>query len=134
MDTIKRIFQYLVSDDYKGPLIIAPGAPPVCSTREGMQVAGEFVLTAEDVLDTLVYLKTLVPITSLNAVEGLASQRLGSSPDWAAKAGTMPESDTFSFGILDVGRFRVSFLTQRGTKIVSIARIPRDIPDLSTLC
>lgn len=134
LKTIKRIIQYLISDEYRGPMIIAPGAPPVCHTRDGMEVAAEIVLTAEDVVDTLVYLKALVPIASLNAVDGLATQPLSNSPEWSAKVAAMPESDTFSFGILDVGRFRVSFLTQRGSKIITISRIPLDIPDLGTLC
>jgi hypothetical protein len=134
LKAIKRILEYLVHDSYEGPLIIAPGAPPVCRTPDGMHVAADVILTAQDVIDTLICLKSLEPIASLSAVESLSPQTLGVSPDWAAKASGLKESDSFSFGIMEVGRFRVDFLTQRGSKIVSIARIPLEIPDLGTLC
>ncbi len=134
MKSIKSIVDYLIDDDYRGPLIIAPGAPPVCRGRAGMEVATDVILTAQNVVDALVYLKGLEPIASRSTVQALMTQDIGVSPDWAAKAASLPEADSFSFGILEVGRFRVDFLTQRGSKIVSIARIPLEVPSLDSFC
>jgi twitching motility protein PilT len=137
MRALKRILEHLLGSDYKGPLILAPGAPPVCRDQSGVQVVLELILTAEDVTDILVHLKALQPITGLATVK--ASMETAAPPGasdrtWAAKSRILAEAETFSFGILEVGRFRVDYLTQRGTRIVSVARIPFEIPETSTIC
>jgi len=93
--------------------VIAPKAPPVSQTADGLQVAMTVVLDAADVLDTL------------TALRGRAART-----DTLALA----ESETFTFGIRDVGRIRVSYITQRGTKVVRISRIPSRIPDPDAVC
>jgi twitching motility protein PilT len=93
-------------------ILMVPGAPPISKTTDGISVALNVVLTAEDIADTFMALKAQAPRT-----EG----------DTAVNAGT------FSFGIRKVGRFRVSHATQRGTKVLSITRIPSQVPNIKSL-
>ncbi|MFC1453139.1 hypothetical protein ACFLSJ_07350 [Verrucomicrobiota bacterium] len=137
MKRLKRILEYLMGSEYVGPLIMAPGAPPVCKNEQGVQVALEFVMSAEDIVDSLIYLKRLSPMadmSSLSTLTDVSSPHLRSDPEWASEANGLADSEIFSFGILRVGRFRVSSLTQRGSKIVSIARVPFGVPALDTIC
>jgi twitching motility protein PilT len=40
----------------------------------------------------------------------------------------------FSFGVKGVGRIRVNYATQRGSKILTIVRVPFTIPELKAVC
>jgi twitching motility protein PilT len=46
----------------------------------------------------------------------------------------MPPSGSFSFGVPEVGRFRVSYLTQRGSKAFRVIRVPFRVPSPSEAC
>jgi twitching motility protein PilT len=133
MNATKAIFEYLVKTKGASSIIIAPGAPPVTKTAEGLNVALNLVLSAEDVRETLRALRRLRPQASLVSL----SSALGSLAEHVEKttdAKGPDASGTFSLGITDVGRFRVSYLTQRGTKILSIVGIPYEIPELEQIC
>ena len=85
-------------------------APPVDRTADGLRIALTRVLDPSDVADTL---STLLAKASV--------------PGGLAAAGN------FSFGIKGVGRFRVTYITQRGSKVVSIARVRIGVPDIAAL-
>lgn len=94
-------------------IVIAPNAPPINRSSSGCDVAMNVVFTPADVEDVLVQLSR----TAL----GTARNEIGAS-------------GTFSFGVRDVGRFRVSYMTQRGSKVVRIVRVPAKITPLAALC
>lgn len=113
MNRASEIIVYLTEAKDSEILIIAPMAPPVDRTPRGLRVALHQILDASDVSDTLAALHS----------------RSHSTVDL-----TTSESGTFSFGLKDVGRFRVNFMTQRGSKVVSIIRVPVRMPDIGTIC
>jgi twitching motility protein PilT len=104
------ILDYLALESTPATVVLAPNAPPVAHARGELRVIQSYVLSASDVLDILMVFK------------GQAS-----NPD-------LGSSGTFSFGRREIGRIRVNYLTQRGSKIVSVERIPFDIPSLDALC
>jgi twitching motility protein PilT len=94
-------------------IIISPNAPPVGRTETGWKVLAGTVFTSEDVAEVLLHVSRE-----------------------AKKEGAVPlgQSGVFSFGLRDVGRFHVSFVTQRGSKTLRIMRIPVSPPILSDIC
>jgi len=114
MNRANEILDYLSEPKNPGGLILAPMAPPVSRSEGIVTVAIPSVFDAQDVTDTLAAFRT---------------RALASSADAA-----MPMSGSFSFGIRNIGRFRVNYATQRGSRVASILRIPHDIPTISTLC
>jgi twitching motility protein PilT len=108
-----EILKFLSSKDTGGALLVAPNAPPVTRTCDGIQVAMNAVLDADDVMDTLA---------------AFVAQAQQGSP------ASIPDSGSFSYGIKGVGRVRVSYMTQRGTKVLAVIRIPCRIPDLQEVC
>ena len=113
MNYSAQLLNVLAASDTVSTIVIAPNAPPVSRTSDGIRVAMNVVLDAADVLDTL---------TTLRAQ--------GGRNDSVSLSG----SGTFVFGIRDVGRIRVSHVTQRGSKVARITRIPFRIPDLDAIC
>jgi len=113
MNKSAEILKYLLKNKALGIVIMAPNAPPVTRNEQGVQVALNEILSAEDVSETLMAFRT--------CSGNIASATLG-------------PSGTFCFGIPKEGRFRVRYVTQRGSKIGSITRIPFDIPPCSALC
>ena len=113
MNHSSEILGYLASREAPERLVLAANAPPVCRTHDGIEVALNNLLSADDVGETLIALRSLAP-----TVDGSAIRRSGA----------------FSFGVRDVGRFRVNYATQRSSKVVTIARIPFAIPKPSDLC
>lgn len=112
MNRSADILQYLSETKDSEVIIIAPMAPPVDRSASGLRVALHQILDASDVADTLAALH--------NRATGMEGSDLEGS-------------GSFSFGLKDVGRFRVSFTTQRGSKVASITRVPVAVPDLENL-
>lgn len=113
MNRSQEILDYLTTDGKPCTVVLAPNAPPVVHSAGEVRVILSLVLSAGDVFDTLLALKSQSSKRELDAAS---------------------LSGAFSFGVRKVGRIRVTYLTQRGSKVVSIARIPFDIPALESLC
>jgi twitching motility protein PilT len=113
MNRSQEILDYLANDNRPCSVVLAPNAPPVMHSAGEVRVILSLVLSSGDVFDTLLALK---------------SQSLKRELDANSMSGA------FSFGLRKVGRIRVTYLTQRGSKVVSISRIPFDIPSLESLC
>ena len=112
MNRSQEILDYLAANPLHRTVVLAPNAPPVAHSAGEVSIILNVVLSASDVVDTLMWFK------------GLTSRRdLGN-----------PTAGTFSFGVRNVGRIRVLYLTQRGSKVVMVTRIPYDIPSLESVC
>lgn len=109
MNYAPRVFDQLAREGGYAEVVLAPGSRPAFRGRDGLRTWGEQRLTAEDVHETL---------TTLAA-------RVGGNPS------TLDRDGVFSFGIPNRGRFRVAYLTQRASYVVSITEIPLDVPDLA---
>lgn len=120
MDYTKRIFAYFGEDESRSHIVIAPSAPPIEQSPSGIKVALEAVLDDNDITDTLLGLRTY----------GGDMTKL--APHSAADMPSML-SETFCLSIRGVGRFRVSYLTQRGSKAITISRIPFVVPSVGDL-
>jgi twitching motility protein PilT len=110
MNYAPSILDYLAQSPDLTEVLLAPGSLPMRRDPAGMTPIGEATLSEQDVRDTLTTLiahtKTIAP----NAKSGV-----------------------FSFGIPQRGRFRVGFLTQRGTYAASILKVPFEVPQLADL-
>ncbi len=85
----------------------------IVERREGKLIRiSDSILTPEDVRDTLIALKSQTPIV----------------------VGPLGREGSFSFGIQNVGRFRVNYITQRGSYVIHILKTPYDVPLLDDLC
>lgn len=113
MNRSQEILDYLSEQTQPTFVVLAPNAPPVARIRNELSVIHSYVLSAGDVFDTLVGLKSQT-----------ARQRLDPAVN----------SETFSFSLRKAGRIRVSYLTQRGSKVVTVACVPFCIPTLESLC
>lgn len=113
MNRSQEILDYLSSEATPSAVILAPNAPPVVHEQGRVNLILSIVLNSNDVLDTLLSLKSM-------------TSKVGFDP--ASLSGT------FSFGLRNVGRIRVTYLTQRGSKLVMVTRIPFSIPELGMLC
>lgn len=113
MNRSQEILDYLSSEATPSAVVLAPNAPPVVHEQGRVKLILSIVLSSGDVLDTLLSLK------SMTAKVGFDAASL---------------SGTFSFGLRNVGRIRVTYLTQRGSKLVMVTRIPFSIPELGSLC
>jgi len=115
MNRSSEILEYLAREDTPATLILTPNAPPAARTPEGVRTASDDLMSPEDIDDTLATLRT--------RCRG-AGQEIG----------PIGNAGMFSFGVAEVGRFRVSYATQRGSKIVSVVKIPYQIPEAASLC
>jgi twitching motility protein PilT len=111
MNLATQLLQHLAAQKEFSEIMLVPG---MAATLRG---AGEFVpvggarLTPEDVRDALtVWMSQAQP-----------------SPGGIFREGA------FSFGAKDLGRFRVSYITQRGSYVARLKKIPVDAPELSNL-
>ena len=112
MNYAPQILNYLGSSSTVSEVFLAPNASPM-ERREGKLVRFmPVVLTNEDIRDTLVALK---------------SHASGS-------LGPLGKEGSFSFSIHKSGRFRVTYMTQGGSYVVSIIKIPFEIPTIEELC
>lgn len=115
MDRSAEIMAYMSSPDAVRMMILAPNAPPVGRGSTEISVPIQVVLDAVDVTDTL------------RGLRGHASGDRYGDFDF-------DETGTFSFGLPDVGRIRVNYVTQRGSKVISLHKVPFTVPAASELC
>lgn len=113
MKRAAEILEFLAKPETPNSVLIAPSAPPVTrAVGGGMDVALNILLDAGDVYDT---------IAALMAQAGHTSEE------------TMRPAGTFPVVVPGVGRFRVQFSTQRGSKVARISFIPFITPTLESL-
>lgn len=110
MNYASKIISYLAAEDRVAKVILVAGAPPIEKRGRELRIVVDTVFTSDDVRDTLAT---------------LASHAHHSGPADIGNQGV------FSFGIPSMGRFRVHHLTQRGSDMVCIQRMPFAIPDLA---
>lgn len=113
MNRSQDILDYLTAEESPSTVVLAPNAPPVVHAQGEVRVILPMILTAGDVFDTLLALKAMTSKRELDPASA---------------------SGIFSISLRKVGRVRVTYLTQRGSKVVTVARIPFDIPDLARVC
>jgi len=106
MNYLSHILTYLSDSQDTVELYLVPNAPIIERRDEKLIPISDKTLSAEDVRDTLLALKSYAPIT----VEPIGRE------------------GSFSFGIKDVGRIKVSYITQRGSFAINITKVPYRIP------
>ncbi len=111
MNIAPEILNYLGEKREFTEVILAPKASPVERRDRVINRIMDVILSPEDIRDTLVSLRSHTS-TSL---------------------GPLGREGFFSFGVPDIGRIRVTYLTQRGSYVVSIVKVPYDIPDLKEI-
>lgn len=112
MNYAPQILNYLGSVSTVSEVFLAPNASPM-ERREGKLVRFmPVVLTSEDIRDTLVALKSYA----------------------SGSLGPLGKEGSFSFGIHKSGRFRVTYMTQRGSYVISIIKTPFEVPTIEELC
>ncbi len=111
MNLAPEILNYLAEKREFTEVILAPKASPVERRDSRISRIMDMILSPEDIRDTLVSLRSHTP-TSL---------------------GPLGKEGFFSFGLPDVGRIRVTYLTQRGSYVVSIVKVPYNIPSLQNV-
>jgi twitching motility protein PilT len=110
MNYASKIINYLAAEDRVTRVILVAGAPPIEKRGRELRVVVEAILNPDDVRDTLASLASHVNHSG---------------------TATLGDHGVFSFGIPTLGRFRVHHLTQRGSDMVCIQRMPFAIPDLA---
>ena len=110
MNYAPSILDFLSQSPDLTEVLLAPGALPMRRDRDGLTPIGETPLSEQDVRDTLGTL---------------------ASHSKTANAGS--KSGVFSFGMTQRGRFRVSFMTQRGSPVASVLKVPLEVPRLADL-
>jgi twitching motility protein PilT len=112
MNYAAKILAYLNEPDRFAQILLIAGAPPVEKRGDQFRIVINTVLTPDDIRDTLAT---------------FASHARRTIPSDLGQQGV------FAFGMPNQGRFKIHFLTQRGSNFVSIQRMPFDIPQLETL-
>lgn len=112
MNYTPQIINYLGSGEGIKEVYMAPGAFIMEKRGNRLLKISDAVLTPEDIRDTLVVLRSHTPLA----------------------LGPLGKEGMFSFGVKDVGRFRVKYATQRGSYVIHILRTPYQIPPLEKLC
>lgn len=112
MNYASKILAYLGEPDRFSQILMIAGAPPVEKLGTEFRIVINAVLTPDDIRDTLATLA-----------------------GHARRSGTADPGPqgVFAFGIPKQGRFKIHYLTQRGSIFVSIQRMPFDIPKLESL-
>ncbi len=112
MNYAPQIISYLGSREDVTEIYLVPRAF-IMERRGGKLVKlSDDLLSPEDIRDTLVALRSHSPLT----------------------LGPLGREGMFSFGIQNVGRFRVSYMTQRGSYVVHIIKTPFHIPSIQHIC
>ncbi|SHK24862.1 ATPase, T2SS/T4P/T4SS family [Thermocrinis minervae] len=111
MNYAPQILNYLRSSEGIREIYIAPKSVPVEKKEDKFVKIMDVIFTPDDVRDTLIALKSYAYYS-------------GSS---------LGREGTFSFGLQGIGRFRVSYLTQRGSYLICIVKTPYEIPKLENL-
>ncbi len=106
MNFAAEILNYFEKNHELIELLLIPGSEII--QREGKQFRKLFnrKLTARDVKDTLISLRSNIHMKSL-----------------------LQEKEIFSFGMPYVGRIRVSYIMQRGSYVLNIMKVPYYIPE-----
>jgi twitching motility protein PilT len=111
MNLASQLLQHLAAKKEFSEIVLVPGMPATLRSGGEFLSVGGARLTPEDVRDTLTV--------------------------WVSQAQPPPggvfREGGFSFGAKDLGRFRVSYITQRGSYVVRLKRIPVEVPELSDL-
>jgi twitching motility protein PilT len=118
MDYTKQLFDYFAESEEHMQLVVTPHAPPIERLLHSIEVAMETIWTEEDLSDTLIGLK------AYSEKQALSAQLNNTS---------LQKSETFCLSIKGIGRFRVSYLTQRGSFAFTMQRIPFSIKQCSDL-
>ncbi|MCS6958024.1 MAG: twitching motility protein [Aquificaceae bacterium] len=106
------IVNYLSKGEETTEIYLVPGA--FITERKGNVLSriSDNILTPEDIRDTLIAFRSHTPFA----------------------LGPLSREGMFSFGVRDIGRFRVSYITQRGSYVVHILKTPYHIPPIHKLC
>ena len=111
MNIAPEVLNYLSERREFTEVILAPKASPVERRDRTISRIMDVILSPEDIRDTLVSLRSHTP----------------------SSLGPLGKEGFFSFSLPEVGRIRVAYLIQRGSYVVSIVKVPYDIPPLSEL-
>jgi len=111
MNIAPEVLNYLAKRREFTEIILAPKASPVERRDRIVSRIMDVILSPEDIKDTLLSLRSHTH-TAL---------------------GPLGKEGFFSFGLPEVGRVRVTYLTQRGSYVVSIVKVPYEIPPLVEL-
>jgi len=109
MDYAERVVTFLSESDDRREVMMAPHAPPVHKSGGAARVAIDAVLDDRDVEDTLLGLRAY----GRDRRQGTPVEL----PDLGARG-------SFCMGVSGAGRFRVAYMTQRGSKVLCVSRIP----------
>jgi Tfp pilus assembly ATPase PilU len=111
-DTAKAILDFLGRDETAATVVVAAGAPPSLRGEHGLSVAIDRIMTPKDIYEMMMAFRNYAQI----------------SDDLAALA-----AGSFAFPVPRMGRFRVDYLTQRGSYVLTVTRILSQVPALRTL-
>jgi len=112
MNYAPHIISYLSASEDIRELYLVPKAFITEKRGQKLLKVSDTLLTPEDIRDTLVALRSHTPFA----------------------LGPLGKEGMFSFGLQNVGRFRVKYITQRGSYVVYILKTPYHIPPLDRLC
>ncbi len=112
MNYMPQIVSYLSANEDIREIYLVPKA--FIMEKKGQQLikVSNALLTAEDIRDTLIALRSHTPFA----------------------LGPLGREGIFSFGIQNIGRFRVKYVTQRGSYVVHVIKTPYNIPPLERVC
>ena len=113
MSVWPEVTRLLLADKGLRELIIAPNAPVMSRLAEGCQALNDRVFTAAEVAEGL--------ISACSHASGRRSNELG-------------QAGIVCLGVRDIGRIRISYFTQRGSRVLRIVRIPFDVPAIDAVC
>ncbi len=111
MNIAPEILNFLAEKREFSEIILAPKASPVERRDRVIRRIMDVILSPEDIRETLVSLRSHT----------------------ASSLGSLGREGFFSFGLPNVGRIRVTYITQRGSYVVSIIKVPYDIPPLGEI-
>ena len=112
MNYASKILSYLTSETRLSRVLMVAGAPPVEKIDNGVRLVLNTILTPDDIRDTLTTFASHARRTGPSDVGG---------------------HGVFAFGMPNLGRFRVHYLTQRGSPLISIQRMPFEVPKLEDI-
>ncbi len=107
-----QIINYISNKKDTVEIYIVPNAAPMERSGNLLIKIIDSVLTSEDVRDTLVALKSHTPHA----------------------LGPLGREGSFSFGLHGIGRFRITYMIQRGSYVIHIVKTPHEVPWLQNLC
>ena len=111
MNLAPEILNFLREKREFTEVILAPKASPVERKERRVKKIMDVILSPEDIRDTLISLRA----------------------NTSSSLGPLGREGFFSFGLPEIGRIRVTYLTQRGSYVVSIVKVPYDIPRLESI-